>query len=58
MRDRHRKPILKLNINTGEVLKEYAAAKDAKIDGFSGACLSVACRNGTKYKGFLWKFKT
>ncbi len=54
----HSKAIQQLDLNTKAILKEYDCASDAKKDGFSGACLSVACNKGTPYKGFLWQFKT
>lgn len=53
------KPILKISIETGKVLKRYPSKKDAAKDGFNSSCLSQ-CANG-KIKtsgGFIWRWES
>lgn len=53
------KPIIKISIKTGEILKRYPSKKDAAKDGFNSSCLSL-CANG-KIKtssGFIWKWES
>ena len=52
------KPVEQLNYE-GEVIRVYKNLEEAiiELDANYGN-LSGACRNGTKYKGYLWRYKT
>jgi hypothetical protein len=51
-----RKAIIRIDPNTGEQ-KEYDSGLAAKADGFDNTYVSGACKKGTIFKGFYWKFK-
>lgn len=51
------KPIIRLNPNNFNDIKEYSSALEAKNDGFNNSNLGVAIKTGKLYKGYYWKFK-
>lgn len=51
------KPILQLNIQTGEIIKEFESAISAKSDGFNNTNIGQAIRHNKPYKGYYWKYK-
>ena len=45
--------------SNGNVLKTFASANEAaEITGFTAPYIRDACRTGTKYHDFLWKYKS
>ena len=53
-----RKPILQININTGNTIREFESAHEAsRITGINRGNISRCCREGGKTCNYLWKFK-
>lgn len=53
------KPVLAIDPKTGQVVKEFSSAKEARRKGFHPGSISNCCR-GMKcrtHKGFVWKYK-
>ena len=53
------KPILKISIETGEILKKYSCAKEAaQENGVSNKAILNCCHKKTKTScGYIWKFE-
>lgn len=53
-------PVLQINPNTNEIVKEYEYARLVQDDGFVSKYVLNCCLckpNFNKHKGFIWKFK-
>lgn len=55
----NKKPVLQIDKNTLEVIKEYPSSRATKDDGFCPSKVNAVC-NGTRKTsgGFIWRFKT
>lgn len=53
------KPVLQLDISTGQVISEYSSAREASRQlNINPGGISACCRGKCKtYKGFRWKYK-
>lgn len=57
--ERNKKPVLQIDINTGEIIKEWASAADIKNElGYSNTSILNCCKG--KYKtsyNYIWRYK-
>ena len=54
---RSAKPVAKVDLTTGEIIRTYSSAREAGEDGYSYRSISQVCNNKRKsHKGYGWKF--
>lgn len=53
-----KKPILRCDKHTGEILEEYESARQASLQGYNYKNISQVCKGDKKtHKGYKWRFK-
>lgn len=54
----HKKKVLQICKETGDILREYDGIIDSKKDGFNPSCVTLCCKGRIKtHKNYIWKYK-